>query len=178
VTKKSRDATLAMHEGDPIFLAGFMGAGKTAAGRALARVLGYRFLDLDALIEERAGKSVREIFTRLGEQEFRRLESEAIRSLGELKLAVVALGGGAYQSETNRAVLRAAGVTVWLDCPFEVCFARIKSCTSRPLLAGESELRELFDGRRAAYSAADYKVETGSLPPEKVAAQIVVKLAT
>jgi shikimate kinase len=173
---KSVDARLAIHEGDPIFLAGFMGAGKTAAGRALASLLGYSFLDLDALIEERAGKSVREIFTQLGEQEFRRLESEAIGSLGDLNLAVVALGGGAYQSEPNRAALRALGVTVWLDCPFEVCFERIKDCSSRPLVAGESELRELFDGRLAGYSAADYIVETGSLPPEKVAAQIIAKL--
>jgi shikimate kinase len=178
VTIKSRDARLAINEGDPIFLAGFMGAGKTAVGRELARVLGYRFLDLDASIEERAEKSVREIFTQLGEAEFRRLESEAIRSLAELKLAVVALGGGAYQSEPNRAALRAIGVTVWLDCPFEVCFERIKGGISRPLLAGESELRELFDGRRAAYSAADYVVETGSLPPEKVATQIIAKLTT
>lgn len=176
MTVKSGDARLAIREGDSIFLAGFMGAGKTAVGRALARVLGYRFFDLDALIEERTGKSVREIFTQLGEQEFRRLESEAIRSLGELKGAVVALGGGAYQSEPNRAALRASGVTVWLDCPFEVCFERIKGGTSRPLLAGESELRELFDSRRAAYSAADYIVEAGSLPPEKVAAQIIAKL--
>jgi len=175
VTMKSRDARLAINEGDPIFLAGFMGAGKTAAGRALAGLLAYSFLDLDALIEERAGKSVREIFTQLGEQEFRRLEGEAIRSLDELKFSVVALGGGAYQSEPNRAALRTIGVTVWLDCPFEVCFERIKGGSSRPLLAGESELRELFDSRRAAYSAADYVVETGSLPPEKVAAQIIEK---
>ena len=178
MTLKSGDARLAIHEGDPIFLAGFMGAGKTAAGRALASLLDYSFLDLDALIEERAGKSVSEIFTQLGEQEFRRLESEAIRSLGELKHAVIALGGGAYQSEPNRAALRTLGVTVWLDCPFEVCFERIKSGTSRPLLAGESELKELFDSRRAAYSAADYVVETGSLPPEEVAAQIIAKLTT
>jgi shikimate kinase len=178
VTMKSRDARLAIREGDPIFLAGFMGAGKTAAGRALAAVLGYRFIDLDALIEDRAGKSVREIFTQSGEAEFRRLESEAIRSLGELKLVVVALGGGAYQAEPNRAALRAAGLTVWLDCPFEVCFERIKGGTSRPLLTGESELRELFDSRRAAYSAAEYIVETGSLPPEEVAAQIIAKLTT
>jgi shikimate kinase len=173
---KSGDARLAINEGDPIFLAGFMGAGKTAAGRALASLLGYSFLDLDALIEERAGKSVREIFTQLGEQEFRRLESEAIRSLGELKLAVVALGGGAYQSEPNRAALRTLGATVWLDCPFEVCLERIKGGTSRPLVAGDGDLRELFDGRRAAYSAADYIVETGSLSLEKVAAQIIAKL--
>lgn len=169
---------LVITDGRPVFLVGFMGAGKTEAGRALARLLGYSFLDLDVLIEERAGKSVSEIFTQLGEQEFRRLESEAIRSLGELKLSVVALGGGAYQSEPNRAALRAAGVTVWLDCPFEVCFERIKGGISRPMLAGESELRELFDSRRAAYSAADYVVKTGSLPPEKVAAQIIAKLAS
>jgi shikimate kinase len=163
-------------DGTPVFLVGFMGAGKTEAGRALAVLLGYSFLDLDAMIEERVGKSIRQIFTERGEQQFRRLETEAIRYLSGLKRSVVALGGGAYQSEENRTLLRAAGVTVWLDCPFDVCFDRIKADTSRPLLAGEPETKKLFDQRRAAYRAADFALETGALLPEEVAAQLIAKL--
>ncbi|HWO02797.1 MAG TPA: shikimate kinase [Blastocatellia bacterium] len=163
-------------DGTPVFLVGFMGAGKTEAGSALAVLLGYEFLDLDAMIEKRAGKSIRQIFAELGEQEFRRLETEAIGHLNGLKHSVVALGGGAYQSEENRALLRAAGLTVWLDCPFDVCFQRIKNDTSRPLLADEPETKKLFEQRRAAYGLADFVLKTGALLPEEVAAQLIAKL--
>lgn len=167
---------LEMRDGAIIFLAGFMGSGKTETGRALARLLGYSFLDLDATIEERVGKSIRQILTELGEPQFRLLETEAIRRLNGLTNLVVALGGGAFQSEENRTLLRAVGVTVWLDCPFEVCFQRIKGDASRPLLAGELETRKLFDQRCATYRAADFALETGELLPEEVAAQLVAKL--
>jgi shikimate kinase len=163
--------------GAVIFLVGFMGSGKTETGRALASLLDYDFLDLDAMIEERIGKSIRLIFTELGEQQFRRLETEAIRDLGGRKHSVVALGGGAYQSEENRTLLRAAGVTVWLDCPFDVCFQRIKDDPSRPLLRDELETRKLFDQRRAAYGAADLAFETDASLPEEVAAQVIAKLS-
>jgi shikimate kinase len=163
--------------GASIFLVGFMGSGKTESGRALASLLDYDFLDLDAMIEERIGKSIRLIFSELGEQQFRRLETEAIRNLGGCKRSVVALGGGAYQSEENRTLLRATGVTVWLDCPFDVCFQRIKNDPSRPLLRDELETRKLFDQRREAYGAADLALETGALLPEEVAAQVIAKLS-
>ena len=165
-----------IRDGASIFLVGFMGSGKTETGRALAVRLGYSFLDLDAMIEERAGKSISRIFAEVGEPEFRRLETEASSSLSGLKHSVVALGGGAYQSEENRTLLRAAGVTVWLDCPFDVCFQRIKDDASRPLLSGEPETRKLFDQRREAYGAADLALETGALAPEEVAARIIANL--
>jgi shikimate kinase len=167
---------LEIRDGAMIFLVGFMGSGKTETGRALARLLGHSFLDLDAMIEEQAGNSIRRIFTELGEQQFRQLETEAIRRLSGMKRSIVALGGGAYESEENRMVLRATGVTVWLDCPFGVCFQRIKDDVSRPLLAGEPETKKLFDQRRAAYKAADLAFETGALLPEEVAAQLIAKL--
>ena len=163
-------------DGTPVFLVGFMGAGKTETGRALAVLLGYSFLDLDATIEERVGKSIRQIFAEFGEQEFRRLETEAIRHLSGLNHSVVALGGGAYQSEENRTLLRGAGVTVWLDCPFDLCFQRIKDDASRPLLASEPETKKLFDQRRAAYAAADYALETGELTPDEIAERVTAKL--
>ncbi|MFY9607577.1 MAG: shikimate kinase [Blastocatellia bacterium] len=166
-----------IRDGRPVFLVGFMGSGKTEAGRALARLLGYSFLDLDVLIEERAGKPIREIFGQLGEQEFRRLETEAIRSFAGLKRSVVALGGGAYQAEENRALLRTTGVAVWLDCAFDICFERVEGDPARPLLTGRTETSKLFDQRRAAYGLSDFAIETGALSAEQVAAEIIARLA-
>src|ERR1700686_4327216 len=109
----------------PIFLIGFMGAGKTTVGGVLAQQLGYDFLDLDELIAVRAGKPVQQIFAELGEAEFRRLECGAIRSCDRLSRTVVALGGGAYESRENRVSLRETGRTVWLDCRLEICLRRV-----------------------------------------------------
>jgi shikimate kinase len=156
----------------PIFLVGFMGAGKTTVGRALARQLQWDFFDLDDLIERRAGKSVQAIFADSGESEFRRLEREALQSSSELVRTVIALGGGAYVSEENRASLRLIGTTVWLDCPLEVCLRRISGDRSRPLLGGEDEMRELLERRGSAYAQADFAVQGGSYSPELLAVEI------
>jgi len=156
----------------PIFLVGFMGAGKTTVGRALARHLEYAFFDLDELISARAGKSVQEIFADLGEAEFRSLESAAIDTCRHMIRSVVALGGGAYVSEENRASLRAIGKTVWLDCPIEICLKRISGDKSRPLLGDEDDMRPLLARRRAAYAQADYAMQAGYLSPEELAIEI------
>lgn len=156
----------------PIFLIGFMGAGKTTVGRELARQLEYDFCDLDELIAARVGKPVQQIFEGLGEAEFRRLEREAIRTCEQLTRAVVALGGGAYGSEENRVSLRETGRTVWLDCPLEICLRRVSGDKSRPLLGGEDAMRELLKQRRCAYAEADYVVQTGERSPEQLAIEI------
>jgi shikimate kinase len=161
----------------PIFLVGFMGAGKTTVGRALARHLDYAFFDLDELISARAGKSVQEIFADLGEAEFRSLESAAIDTCRNMVRSVVALGGGAYVSEENRASLRAIGKTVWLDCPIEICLKRISGDKSRPLLGDEDDMRPLLARRRAAYAQADYAVQAGDLSPEELAIEITTVLS-
>ena len=159
-----------------IFLVGFMGAGKTTVGRALARHLRYAFFDLDELISARAGKSVQEIFADLGEAEFRSLESAAIDSCRHMVRSVVALGGGAYVSEENRVSLRAIGKTIWLDCPIEICLKRISGDKSRPLLRDDDNMRALFVRRRAAYAEADYAVQAGELSPEELAIEITTIL--
>ncbi len=161
----------------PIFLVGFMGAGKTTVGRVLARRLKYDLFDLDQLIEARAGKTISEIFAERGEPEFRRLEREAIRSYSELKHAVIALGGGAYVSEENRRVLRAAGKTVWLDCPLEVCLRRIGADKTRPLAGDPDQMAELLEARRAAYAKADYVLTTAELTAEEIAVEIINMLS-
>lgn len=168
----SHDTTLTPHKDAPIFLVGFMGAGKTTVGRTLAEHLGYDFFDLDELIEAQAAKSVQAIFAELGEAEFRRLEHEAIRACSNRSRAVIALGGGAYVPDRNRTLLRTIGRTVWLDCPLDVCLRRVSGDRSRPLLGGEDEMRQLLEERRPAYAQADYVVETGELPPEKLVIEI------
>jgi shikimate kinase len=165
--------TLSHHKNAPIFLVGFMGAGKTTVGRTLAEYLEYDFLDLDELIEARAGKSVQAIFAELGEAEFRRLEHQAIRECGDRSRAVIALGGGAYVPDENRTLLRTIGRTVWLDCPLDICLRRIGGDTSRPLLGDADPMRELLEARRPAYAEADYVVQTADLSPE----QLVIEIA-
>jgi shikimate kinase len=156
----------------PIFLVGFMGAGKTTVGRALAKHLNCRFDDLDDLIEARAGKSINQIFSELGEAEFRRLEAEAVSSCREYERAVIALGGGTFVSEANRDLLREVGKTVWLDCPLEICLARIRGDRSRPLLATEQEMRALLERRLPEYAMADFTVVTETRTPEEIARKI------
>lgn len=158
--------------GAPIFLIGFMGAGKTTVGQALARLLNCEFVDVDQLIEARVGKSISDIFAGLGEMKFRSLESDAIVECRGHQRTVIALGGGAYVSEENRNVLRSIGKTVWLDCPFEICLQRISGNHSRPLVTDEAQMRELFERRRPAYAQADHVVQTGDLSPEQLAIEI------
>lgn len=155
-----------------IFLIGFMGAGKTTVGRVLAERLDYAFVDLDEKIEADQGRSVREIFSDFGEAEFRRHEREAIQSCGVLRNAVVALGGGAYVSEQNRALIRSIGEVVWLDCPIELCLSRIGEDSMRPLRGSRSEMEWLFAERRPSYEQAGFVVD-GTCSPEQVASSIV-----
>ena len=156
-----------------IFLVGFMGSGKTTVGHALAERLAYRFVDLDEAIEARAGKSIREIFQDSGEGEFRRLEREVIESCGKFDQVVIALGGGAYESEANRATLSLLGRTVWLNCPLEICLERVAGDPSRPLLGRSHEMKLLLERRRPNYALADYAVEVGSRIPGQIVDEIV-----
>ena len=156
----------------PIFLIGFMGAGKTTVGQTLARLLNCDFVDLDQLIEARVGKSISDIFAGMGESKFRRLESDAIVECRGRERTVIALGGGAYVSEENRKVLRGIGKTVWLDCPLDICLQRVSGDHSRPLVTDEAQMRELFERRRPAYAQADLAVQTRDLSPDQLAIEI------
>jgi shikimate kinase len=166
-----------------IFLVGFMGAGKTSVGRALAQRLHWLFEDLDDRIVRRQGRSVAEIFRDSGEPEFRRAEHAALQDLlEELRGAggrIVALGGGAFVQKKNAALLQAAGVpTVFLDAPvdelWQRCYEQSAALgTERPLLRNPEQFRKLYNARRKGYSRVLTRIQTGNRSVDAIAAEIV-----
>ncbi|RMH22566.1 MAG: shikimate kinase [Acidobacteria bacterium] len=158
-----------------IYLTGFMGAGKTSVGKCLAATLGYRFVDLDALIEAEAGMTVREIFERHREGAFRELEHACLRRTARFDDAVIATGGGTIAFAGNRAVIRRLGVSVWLNPSFSTIVERIgaQGKEDRPLFRSPEQALALFNRRAAAYKLADLRVDVGRCEtPEEVAARI------
>jgi shikimate kinase len=155
-----------------------MGAGKTTVGRALAKRLPAKFLDLDDLVEQREQKSVAEIFASSGEAAFRRMESAALAALLQRREAesdlVLALGGGAFARKENRVALDAAGaITVLLEAPLEELRRRCQGERKvRPLALEQAKFEELFASRRADYALAQFKVRTLGKPVKQVAAEI------
>ena len=161
-----------------VVLIGFMGAGKTTVGRALARRLRWKFCDLDDVIEQRERQSVARIFAASGEAGFRRIESAALRDLLQDKTGasdlVLALGGGAFVQAENREVLEQAGaITVLLEAPLEELRRRCRGERKvRPLAQQDERFAELFAARRADYELARFCVQTLGKSVEQVAAEV------
>ncbi len=154
-----------------IYLTGFMGSGKSTIGPILANTLGYGFTDVDRVIEEQAGKSVKDIFREDGEKCFRDLERHVIADLSLLDHHVVSLGGGTVVDETNFIIIRNSGILIYLYSTPEHLLLRLQHKTDRPVLAtaeGErltpDQLREkvmnLFAAREPLYSQANLIIHT------------------
>jgi shikimate kinase len=161
-----------MAERRAIFLIGFMGAGKTTTGRALARLLGWEFVDLDERIVAADGRSIERIFQEAGEPHFRRLETEILAALRQRPRIVVACGGGTYAQEANRALIDRAGVAVWIRLPLRAALARCAGSAGRPLLRSAAQAESLYRRRLPSYRAAPLRVDADGLEPEEVAERI------
>lgn len=156
-----------------IVLTGFMGAGKSAVARRLARKLRWEALDLDREIEALAGKTIPEIFESEGEEGFRRRETRALREALGRSEVVVSTGGGLLGREENRSLLEGR-LVVNLDAAFEELLERIlRSPEARPLArTGEEGLRRLFDERQPLYRAVARQVDTRGKTADEVAREI------
>ncbi len=144
-----------------IFLIGYMGAGKTTLGRALAAAIGVEFIDLDCYIEERFRKTVSQIFAEKGEEEFRNIERRMLHEVGEFENVIISTGGGTPCFFDNVEYMNAQGTTVFLDVPLERLFIRLSIARSkRPLIKdkNDDELRafigEQLQKRLPHYSKA------------------------
>jgi shikimate kinase len=160
-----------------IYVVGFMAAGKSTVGRHLAHRLGWNFFDTDSEIEAAEKMSIPEIFAARGEPEFRRIENEIIRQhvrwIERGRPAVLALGGGAFTRAENRELLEEHGVSVWLDCPFEVVRRRVAESSHRPLAQDPEKFAALYHQRRDAYAMADVHVAIECDDPEVAIAAIL-----
>ena len=143
-----------------------MASGKSTVGPLVADRLGYRFVDLDWLVEARTGQTVPALFARGGEAAFRAAEAEALVETTRGEGVVVATGGGALVEPANLRVARAAGTVVWLRASAEATLARLGDAAGRPLLTdragrplqGEAlalRVRRLLDDREPFYAQAD-----------------------
>jgi len=138
-------------------IVGFMGCGKTAVARALARRLNLPIVDLDNLIAEQHGRTAAQLIREDGEPTFRAIETKALRQLLESSVrGVIALGGGAWITEVNRRLIDEYNcVSVWLDTPFELCWQRIEaSSEDRPLGRTREQAEQLFRARQPVYQQA------------------------
>lgn len=160
-----------------LYLVGFMASGKTTIGRSVADELGWSFVDTDDEIEASEGASICEIFDTRGEEAFRKAETEVIRNRIRMvergKPTVMALGGGAFVQQTNFELIENNGVTVWLDCPFQLVDKRVRGAGHRPLARDIEKLHALYDVRRAAYARADFRIEIKNDDPAPVVADIL-----
>ena len=164
-----------------IALIGFMGTGKTAVGKILATKLGREFIELDSLIEQKAGKSIPEIFQQDGEIGFRELEIEAAKEVSNKKKAVIACGGGIVLNKINIDRLRKECIIVYLTASPGIILKRTSDDKNeRPLLKAPdrvSQIKELLSFRQPFYErAADIKIDTSKLNTDSVAERIMGKL--
>ena len=164
-----------------ITLTGFMGTGKTAVGKRLAKRLGWKFVDIDHLIETGAHMPIAKIFDERGERVFRRLERRHISRIVHGYHQVVATGGGAFVDPQSRAQLRASGPVICLTARPHSILARVgRKIETRPLLTKATSplarIRALLTQRASAYAQADLTIDTSDLSVEEVVERLWRKL--
>ena len=153
-----------------------MAVGKSAVGRNLVKRLHKHFVDLDRMIEKRAGLKVREIFDAKGETYFRELEKQTLADVLKLPGHVIATGGGVVMDEENLRLLREKTLLVCLIASTDAILARVGNGTKRPLLKGPNRrerVEELLKQRADKYAQAHIIVDTSQLTLQQVVDQIV-----
>jgi shikimate kinase len=161
-----------------IVLIGFMGAGKSTVGPILAERLGWRFLDADRELEFEAGVTIADLFSTLGEPGFRRKEAQVVARLCATTATVLALGGGAIETESTRTLLANSTDTyvIFLEASLEVLMERCEQqlhAAVRPILRQPEALQQRFHSRLPHYRSAHLTMNTEGLDPHAVADRLL-----
>jgi shikimate kinase len=159
-----------------IALIGFMGTGKTTVGRLLAEQLKFDFLDTDALIEERTGRKINEIFAQNGEATFRELEAQLVQDLAARERTVISTGGGLPVNPANLASLKTHSLVVCLWARPEGIYERVREQSHRPLLHDPDTLekiRAMLAAREPYYKQADILINSELRSPREVTQQVL-----
>jgi shikimate kinase len=165
-----------------IYVIGFMGSGKSTAGKKLAASLGWSFIDLDRKIEELAGKTIPQIFSGDGEQAFRKLESDVLRSIKSLEDTIVSTGGGTPCHGNNMDYMLESGLTVYLKMtPEQLTYRLLESSGERPLIKNISDeqlpefIEKILTVREKWYSRADIIIEGINLDINRLLSLITIR---
>ena len=170
-----------MHSGRHVVnlaLVGFMGTGKTSAGRLVAEQLHFEFLDTDEIIQNKTGRSIADIFARNGEPAFRALERDVVAELARRTKTVISTGGGLPTNPENLASLKTHALVVCLWASPERIWERVRNQSHRPLLHDpdpQKKIRELLEARAPFYKQADVLINTDLRSAREVAQQIVLQ---
>ncbi|MBN1621056.1 MAG: hypothetical protein JW871_00510 [Endomicrobiales bacterium] len=159
-----------------IVITGFMGTGKSSAGKLLARKLGWLFFDTDEMIEKEVGLKISEIFSNRGEPYFRNVESKAVSMVSMLNNAVISCGGGVVLNSANMDELGRNGVIVNLSARPEKILEFTKANADRPLLNVQDPLaaiKELLKMRAPYYKRCHFSLDTSDMTVEQIADKIL-----
>ncbi len=159
-----------------IILVGFMGTGKTAVGKELAKKLKMKFIDIDDIIEKREGMEISDIFEQKGEPYFRDVEKKVAREVSKQSNLVIAAGGGVVINEENVKNLKSNGIMICLNASPDKILERTKRYTHRPLLnvpEPSKRVWELLAKRAQYYARADYQINTTNLTIDEVVQKIL-----
>ena len=163
-----------------ILLIGFMGTGKSSISRRLKKLLNMKEVDTDAMIAEREGMSISDIFAEKGEEAFRNMETQLLRELRHEKNLIISCGGGMALREENASIMKDAGTVVWLKATPETILKRVEHDDSRPLLRGNKNVEfisNLLKQRNPKYlKASDFSVKTDNRSIQSISEEIIRRL--
>lgn len=159
-----------------IILSGFMGSGKTAVGRALAELMKRKFIDMDAEIIQREGRSISRIFSEDGEPHFRQIERRLVQELAGRTGHIIATGGGVVLNPLNIDDFTRAGFMVCLQASAKTIYERIKHDTTRPLLQGDGDkidrINQILEARKPIYASIPFQLKVDDKSVDQVATAI------
>ena len=163
-----------------IFLIGFMGSGKSTVAKYLSSAYQMKQIEMDEQIEKNEGRSISSIFEKEGEEYFRTLETELLKSLDPRETFVVSCGGGAAVKEENVREMKEKGRIILLSAQPETVYVRVKNSHNRPLLEGNmnvSYIKDLMDKRQKLYErAADFQVKTDGRTAKDIGEEIIKQI--
>lgn len=162
-----------------IILTGFMGTGKSYVGRRLATMIGYKFKDIDEIIEKTENMKINEIFELFGEEHFRKIETVVLEMELKDEGIVVSTGGGVVLSEKNRKLIRKAGIVVNLTATPEQILERLAEDHERPLLKKEKniqKIRKMMLERNSYYEESDIQIDTTGKNVDDVISEIMRRI--
>mgnify|MGYP001467377381 CR=1 FL=1 len=158
-----------------LILTGMMGVGKSTVGKELSKKLGYKFIDMDNLIEKKEDLTITKIFRVKGENYFRKIEENL--TLGALrdKKVVISLGGGAFLNPKIRKEVLKNTVSFWLNLSIKSLLLRVSRNKKRPLIEGnyKKKMTDIYSKRKDIYKLANYKIDCDNLKKFEVVKKIL-----